>query len=111
MAAATLGSRDRGHVHAHVARAQRDLAHALAVLASAASPRCGQPVPDERRHRGSADGAQMVDHALRVALLGAGLGEVLGAQLRGGQAPVVVALGVLPGPRASSASLPKGTPS
>lgn len=51
----------------------------------------GDPVADERRYRRPLDRAQVVDHALRVALLRARLGEVARVELGDGEPAVVVA--------------------
>ena len=52
----------------------------------------GEQVADESRHRRALDRAQVVDHALGVALVGARGRVVLAREVRDGQQPVVEAL-------------------
>ncbi len=79
VAAAAEAARDRGHVDALRVRAQRALAGGV---------RAGRELADERDELGAVDGAQVVDDALRVRLLGPGVLEVRPAELRDDDPPV-----------------------
>src|SRR5579863_10010043 len=83
MAAASAGARDRRDVHVVVGGAQRHLV--LAVAFGVAQ------LAHERRDLGALHRPQVIDDSLRVALLGAGPPEVLGADRREGQLAAVEA--------------------
>src|SRR5665213_1735133 len=72
VSSAPLRPCDHRHVHIVVGGAQRDFALALALAAS--------QLAYERRELRALQRPQVVDDALRVALLGVGLMKVLGAQ-------------------------------
>ena len=82
--AATLGARDRRDIDPLVAGPQRDLARGTAAVV-------GDSLTDKRGHRRALDRPQVVDDALRVALLGTRLGEVAGIELGHREPPAVVA--------------------
>ncbi len=84
VSAAALGARDGRHVDVVVGRAQRDFVLALALAARELAHEHGDLRALER--------AQLVDDALRVALLGVRAIEVLRAQRRDRELPVVEAL-------------------